>query len=189
MAGTQDARSRYTPVPVEIAGRRYVLRFTWGPLREVRDRTDGRLDVLQEGIRRAKVEDFPLLLWAGLSHDREGGDLSLTPEAVQAMVDRLDLAEIEALDRAVLQALGVDVDAIREAVAQLRALEAIEEATTSDPLGSPTASGTPTSSSGENPSPSSVSEWTSSGDLHLVSTPPSETPIDGPSTPPTSAPE
>jgi len=171
-------QSRYTPVPIEISGRKYVIRYTWGRLRDLRDRTDGRLDILGRGLRGATADDFPLLLWAGISHAREGGDPALEPGDVEAMLADVDLAEYEALDRAVLQALGIDVDALRDAVQKVAALAAIEEAA-QDPLPSPAASGIPTSSSGASPSPSSGSEPTSSGDSLPASTPQSATHGDG----------
>lgn len=171
-------QSRYTPVPIEISGRRYVIRYTWGRLRDLRDRTDGRLDILGRGLRGATADDFPLLLWAGISHARAGGDPTLEPGDVEAMLADVDLAEYEALDRAVLQALGIDVDALRDAVQKVAALAAIEEAA-QDPLPSPAASGIPTSSSGASPSPSLVSESTSSGDSLPASTPQFATHGDG----------
>lgn len=175
---SEAKQSRYTPVPIEISGRRYVIRYTWGRLRDLRDRTDGRLDILGGGLRGATADDFPLLLWAGISHARDGGDPSIEPEHVEAMLADVDLAEYEALDRAVLQALGIDVDALRDAVQKVAALAAIEEAA-QDPLPSPTASGIPTSSSGASPSPSSGSAPTSSGDSLPASTPQSATHGDG----------
>src|SRR5690606_8356081 len=97
---SEAKQSRYTPVPIEINGRRYVLRYTWGRLRDLRDRTDGRLDILGRGLRGATADDFPILLWAGISHARDGGDPALEPGDVEAMLADVDLAEYEALDRA-----------------------------------------------------------------------------------------
>lgn len=172
-------QTRYTPVPIELAGRKFTLRFTWGRLRAVRDHTDGRLNIFKDGIRRAEVDDFPLLLWAGIAHKREGGDPSLSLEDVEAMVDDLDLAEYEALDRALLSALGIDVDALKAAVANLqRFVAAAEQEDVHDPLASGTANEIPTSPSGANPSPSSDSGPMTSGTSHPESTPQSETRTD-----------
>lgn len=171
---SEAKQSRYTPVSIEISGRRYVIRYTWGRLRDLRDRTDGRLDILGRGLRGATVDDFPLLLWAGISHTRDGGDPALEPGDVEAMLADVDLAEYEALDRAVLQALGIDVDVLRDAVQKVAALAAIEEAA-QDPLPSQAASGIHTSSSGASPSPSLDSESMNSGGSLPVSMPQSAT--------------
>ena len=176
MTGGKE-QSRYTPVPIQLAGREFVIRFTVGQLRAVRDRTDGRLDVLGEGIRRAGIDDFALLLWAGIAHKREGGDPSLSLEDVEAMVDDLDLAEYEALDRALLSALGIDVAALMEAAENLRRLTT-SEGGEAVPLESRTANGTRTSPSGANPSPSSDSGPMTSGTSRPESTPRSETRTD-----------
>ncbi|HEX6938619.1 MAG TPA: hypothetical protein VF158_04355 [Longimicrobiales bacterium] len=172
MTGQRDTQRRYAPIEVTIDGRPYRLRFTWGRLRALRDHTGGRLDVLTEGIRRAEPDDLPLLVWAGITHDREGGDPSLTPEQVRAMVDGADVREVAALDRAVLDGLGIDLDALAELAARVERMAA--EAAP-DPLPSRTASGTPTSPSGASPSPSSDSASPTSGGSRPGSTPPSGT--------------
>lgn len=161
MTGQQTA-ARYAPIEVTIEGRRYTLRFQWGRLRALRDLTDGRLDILTHGITKVGVDDLPLLVWAGITHGREGGDPSLEPEQVHAMVEEMDIREVNALDRAVLDALGVDIEALMAAADEIRKA-AGGEAATADPLKSEATSPIRTSPSGESPSASSTSASTTSG--------------------------
>lgn len=172
-SGRPDTSPRYQPIPIAIGGRSFLLRFTWGRLRRVRDLTDGRVDVIVRGIVGTTVDDLPLFVWAGITHKGEGGDPSLTLEQVHEMLDEADIRELHDLDRAVFEGLGIDYLALRDVVEEMSS-GAAKEGEEADPLGAGAASPTHTSPSGENPSPSSASPPATSGTSHLENMSPSE---------------